>query len=97
MRTGYAFLLAAFSLSLTQLARANIFYLKDQWRGKDFFQGWNWETIDDPTHGRVNYVGLAEAQSKNLTNGTSFRVACPFLPSHFESITAMLTDFLGFL
>jgi hypothetical protein len=71
MRTGYAFLLAALSLSLTQLARANIFYLADQWSGDDFFQGWNWETADDPTHGRVNYVSLADARTKNLTSGTS--------------------------
>jgi hypothetical protein len=75
MRTGYAFLLAALSLSLTQLARADIFYLKDQWSGNDFFQGWNWETSDDATHGRVNYVGLEEAQRKNLTSGMSFRTA----------------------
>ena len=76
MRTGYAFLLAALSHSLTQLARGNLFYLKDQWSGGDFFQGWNWETGDDPTHGRVNYVSLAEAQGKNLTSGTSlFRPA----------------------
>ena len=74
MRAGYAFL-AALSLSLTQRAGANTFYLKDQWRGKDFYQGWNWETINDPTHGRVNYVGLEEAQGKNLTNGTPFRVS----------------------
>lgn len=79
MRTGYAFLLAALSHSLTRLARANIFYLKDQWSGDDFYQGWNWETNDDPTHGRVNYVSLTEARSKNLTSGTSlFRAAdCP--------------------
>jgi hypothetical protein len=72
MRTGYAFLLTALSLSLTQLTRANIFYLKDQWRGDEFYQGWTWETENDPTHGRVNYVSLDEAKSKNLTNGTFF-------------------------
>ena len=70
MHVGYAFL-AVYSLSLIQRTGANIFYLKDQWRGNDFFQGWNWETADDPTHGRVNYVSLADAQSKNLTIGTS--------------------------
>jgi hypothetical protein len=69
MHLGYA-LLAAHSLSLLQRARANIFYLKDQWRGKDFFQGWNWVTDDDPTHGRVNYVSQDEAIDKNLAYGT---------------------------
>ena len=68
MRTGYAFF-AALS-SLTSCARAN-FYLQDEWIGDGFFQGWNWETMNDPTHGRVNYVGLAEAQSKNLTYGAA--------------------------
>ena len=68
MRTasGYAFLAALLSLNLC--ARAN-FYLQDEWIGEDFFQGWNWETMDDPTHGRVNYVNKGEAQSKNLTYG----------------------------
>jgi hypothetical protein len=71
MRASYVFL-AALSLSLTQRTGANIFYLKDQWCGNDFFQSWNWETKDDPTHGRVNYVGLDEARSKNLAYGNVF-------------------------
>ncbi|KAH8994699.1 concanavalin A-like lectin/glucanase domain-containing protein [Lactarius hatsudake] len=65
MRTGYAFL-AALSLSLTPCARAS-FYLQDEWTGEEFYQGWNWETENDPTHGRVNYVSQAEALGKNLT------------------------------
>jgi hypothetical protein len=84
MRCGHVFL-AALSLSLTQHAGANIFYLQDQWRGKDFHRAWNWETIDDPTHGRVNYVSLEEAQSKNLTSGTSFSSRLP-LPSRLLAI-----------
>ena len=71
MRTGYAFL-AALSLSLTQRASAQIYSIKDQWVGTDFYQGWNWETENDPTHGRVNYVGMDDAQNKNLTYGASF-------------------------
>ena len=80
MRTGYAFL-AALS-SLTSCARAN-FYLQDEWIGDGFFQGWNWETMNDPTHGRVNYVGLAEARSKNLTYGAVIysRLSSPVLLS----------------
>jgi len=77
MRCGHAFLAALSLLSLTQHAGANFFYLKDQWRGNDFYRGWNWETIDDPTHGRVNYVSLEEAQSKNLTSSTSFSSRLP--------------------
>jgi hypothetical protein len=87
--------LAAFSLSPTQRAGANIFYLKDQWSGNDFYHGWNWETIDDPTRGRVNYVSLEEAQSKNLTSGTPFRTV-RFLRSPFGSIAVMPTHLFFF-
>jgi hypothetical protein len=69
MRSGHAFL-AALSLSLTQYASAG-FYLKEKWVGNDFFRDWNWETKNDPTHGRVNYVSQAEAIAKNLSYGTS--------------------------
>ncbi|KAI0283797.1 concanavalin A-like lectin/glucanase domain-containing protein [Russula brevipes] len=34
---------------------------------QDFYEGWNWETKADPTHGRVNYVSQADALRKNLT------------------------------
>lgn len=72
MRTGYA-LLAALSLSLTALADCSPhFYLEDEWIGEDFLAGgWNFETEDDPTHGRVNYVSQADAESKNLTYGAA--------------------------
>jgi hypothetical protein len=99
MRTGYAFLLTALSLSLTQLTRANIFYLKDQWRGDEFYQGWTWETENDPTHGRVNYVGLDEAKSKNLANGTSFSSSPYPFPTRslFESTTVDTDRLLVYL
>lgn len=42
--------------------------------GSDFFEQFNWETEDDPTHGRVNYLSLEESKAKNLTYGSS-----PFL------------------
>jgi len=65
MRISFVFL-TVLSLSLSQRTRARVFILEDQWRGDDFFRDWNWETENDPTHGRVNYVGQAEAISKNL-------------------------------
>ena len=75
MRTVYAFL-AALSFSLIQSASASAkFCLKDQWIGKDFYNGWNWETEDDPTHGRVNYVSQADAIRQNLTYGPSTRAS----------------------
>lgn len=77
MRTGYAFP-AALLLLLTRCASAT-FYLKDEWVGQDFFQGWNWETENDPTHGRVNYVNQTDALTKGLTYGTLFRASRQFL------------------
>ncbi|KAH8118462.1 hypothetical protein DFH11DRAFT_1502630 [Phellopilus nigrolimitatus] len=38
--------------------------------GKDFFTHFHWETLDDPTHGRVNYVDQGVALSRNLTSAT---------------------------
>lgn len=46
------------------------FVLKDRYVGHDFFEGWNWETFDDPTHGRVNYVTQDTAVASNLSYGT---------------------------
>ncbi|KAH9033134.1 glycoside hydrolase family 16 protein [Lactarius hengduanensis] len=64
MRLRHVFL-AALYLCVAPRIRAS-FYLQDEWIGEGFFQGWNWETEDDPTHGRVNYVSQAEARNKNL-------------------------------
>jgi hypothetical protein len=80
MRVRQAFV-ATLSLSLTLRAGAKIFCLKDEWRGEDFFASWNWFTDDDPTHGRVNYVGKDAARSKNLTYGTFFS-SSRYSPSH---------------
>jgi hypothetical protein len=39
--------------------------------GSNFFDQFNWETEDDPTHGRVNYLSLEDSKAKNLTYGWS--------------------------
>src|SRR6266404_2694896 len=83
MRTGYAFL-AALSLSLTPRA-AWAFYLQDEWIGKQFFEGWTWETLDDPTHGRVNYLSQADALRKNLTYGAVLSSSALLSLSHVFS------------
>ncbi|KAI0256410.1 concanavalin A-like lectin/glucanase domain-containing protein [Lactifluus subvellereus] len=72
MRTEYA-IFVALSLSLVQYAGATNFFLKDEYIGNDFLQ-WIWETEDDPTHGRVNYVSKDDAISKGLAfaSGESF-------------------------
>jgi hypothetical protein len=37
--------------------------------GSDFLDNYSWETADDPTNGRVNYVDKATALKDNLTFG----------------------------
>ena len=69
MRTGYAILLSLVS-ALTHLPAASAnFLLKDKFVGYDFYNGWQWETFDDPTHGYVNYVDQATSKQNNLTYG----------------------------
>ena len=38
--------------------------------GSDFFEQFNWESENDPTHGRVNYLTLEQARAKNLSYGS---------------------------
>ncbi|KAI0630245.1 concanavalin A-like lectin/glucanase domain-containing protein [Trametes polyzona] len=67
MRTALAALSFA---SLLILPASSHFVLTDEYIGRDFLQSWNWETFDDPTHGRVNYVSLADSLNGNLTYAT---------------------------
>ncbi len=55
--------------------------LVDNYVGADFQNNWEWEAIPDPTHGRVNYVTLAQAQALNLTEGKQMRVVSVYLPT----------------
>ena len=47
------------------------FVLSDTYAGHDFFDSWIWETMNDPTNGRVNYLSLHDALQANLTRGDS--------------------------
>lgn len=70
MRTGYACpLYALATLLLTLPVVRPHFVLRDKFIGNDFYAGFRWETFDDPTHGRVNYVDQGTAIAKNLTQG----------------------------
>ncbi|TCD70340.1 hypothetical protein EIP91_003969 [Steccherinum ochraceum] len=46
------------------------FTIKDSYMGHNFFDGWKWETLNDPTHGRVNYVDQYTAKQSNLSYAT---------------------------
>ena len=50
---------------------AQRFALRKNIVGSKFFDDFAWETMDDPTHGRVNYVGMKMARALNLSYGTS--------------------------
>ncbi|RDB16836.1 putative glycosidase C21B10.07 [Hypsizygus marmoreus] len=54
-------------LALTYTVAARTWYIKDTYVGTDFLTSWKWETLDDPTHGRVNYVDQPSALNSNLT------------------------------
>lgn len=68
MRTGYAYIILSFTLILIPCVSA-VFTLKDLYTGQDFFNRWKWETFNDPTHGRVNYVDRDTARAKSLSYG----------------------------
>ncbi|RXW14301.1 hypothetical protein EST38_g11546 [Candolleomyces aberdarensis] len=54
-------------LATASVVSAQHYRIKDVFIGQDFFNSWTWETFQDPTHGRVNYVDQATAISKNLS------------------------------
>jgi hypothetical protein len=75
MRTGYACPLIFLGSVLTVpfVTARTTFVLKDKFVGNDFYSGFQFETFDDPTHGRVNYVDQATAQKNNLSEGAYSR------------------------
>jgi hypothetical protein len=75
MRAENAILLAL-SLFLIQCVGATNYFLKDQWSGNGFFSGWDFDTEDDLTHGRVNYLSQEEAISKQLAFGEDSCATC---------------------
>ncbi|EJD03023.1 glycoside hydrolase family 16 protein [Fomitiporia mediterranea MF3/22] len=50
------------------------FNLRDTFIGDGFFSGFRWETFDDPSHGRVNYVDQQTAIAEGLSyvDGSTF-------------------------
>ena len=61
----------ALALSFTRIVSGGFTCYKRELSivGSDFFEHFNWESKNDPTHGRVNYLVLEEARVKNLTYG----------------------------
>ena len=61
--------------------------LDTQYQGSSFFDGWDFFTGDDPTHGFVNYVDKSTAQSKGYIsssqNATNVYIGC----DHSETVS----------
>lgn len=53
--------------SLFPIVHAARFREVNTFRGKGFYEGFKFEAIPDPTHGRVNYVDRETAVARNLT------------------------------
>ena len=60
---------ASVLLCATRCARADTFYLRDNYVGSGFLNAFNWETMNDPSNGYVNYIDQATALQRNLTYG----------------------------
>ena len=66
--------LSLLSLAILSGVRASTVFLKQtEYIGEDFFEQWQWETFDDPTHGRTNYIDMAAAKQQNLSFGAESR------------------------
>ncbi|EJD01317.1 glycoside hydrolase family 16 protein [Fomitiporia mediterranea MF3/22] len=50
---------------------SSTFVLKHNIVGDDFYKYFIWDTFDDPTQGRVNYVDQATARKRNLASATA--------------------------
>ena len=66
----YLSLVLSLSLTPTVSSRSTRYKRELSIVGSDFFEEFNWETENDPTHGRVNYLTLEQAKAKNLTYGS---------------------------
>lgn len=60
------------TLALAQNSSRPVYELKNQYKGTDFLKSdfWKYETFDDPTHGRVNYVDQPTAENRGLAYGS---------------------------
>ncbi|KAG8706067.1 hypothetical protein FRC11_008536 [Ceratobasidium sp. 423] len=68
------------ALAVASMARAVTYGVSDTFIGTSFLSGFDHQAISDPTHGRVEYVNQATAQSLNLTyaNGNTFIIRADY-------------------
>ncbi|KAH8110143.1 laminarinase [Phellopilus nigrolimitatus] len=65
-----SFLILGSIVTMTE-ASAGTYLLKDAYVGSEFLSGFTFETLADPTHGRVNYVDQEAALAKGLVSSSS--------------------------
>ena len=65
-----SFLTLALSLTRAVSSASTVYKRELSIVGSDFFEQFNWESENDPTHGRVNYLTLDQARAKNLSYGS---------------------------
>lgn len=63
--------MGALGLAFAHTTLIRAYSITDTFIGHNFFDNWTWETFDDPTHGRVNYVDKWSAMSSGLSYGMS--------------------------
>lgn len=73
MRTGYTSCLSLAIFLIIPTISASLFSIQDTYIGQDFFDKWDFETADDPTHGRTNYVDEETAKRTNLSYATDHK------------------------
>ena len=56
-------------VAATFVNAGSLFTIEDTYIGYGFLNGFDWKTVNDPTHGRVNYVDQLTASLSNLTWG----------------------------
>ncbi|KAL1671505.1 glycoside hydrolase family 16 protein [Schizophyllum commune] len=66
--------LVSLLFAASALAQQVQYSLTDAFSGTQFFDAFVWETFNDPTHGRVNYVDISTAIKSNLSyaSGSKF-------------------------
>lgn len=69
MPRSFAFLYSTSLLTTDFLvsASSSVYTLSNEVTGSAFLSNFVWETIADPTHGRVNYISQADALAQNLS------------------------------
>ncbi|KAI0032089.1 glycoside hydrolase family 16 protein [Vararia minispora EC-137] len=67
----YTFSLSLLASYILSTHAATVFFKQDEFIGTSFLDHFEWETFDDPTHGRVNYVDRDTALQHNLSFATT--------------------------